>query len=609
MKKINKRYVDGLVTKVLKETLEERADELMGRIKTNVNELGGMDTDHPKFGKMNFSKMSPEEIEDIMNNYVDDEDDEDDDDYGINIDDEDNDDDRHRGNWVHPLDEDELEEGHDDPYIQRATGGRDYSSGEYKRIPRGSKIDMTNYRDDSITPPKYVDNKLKDIDDLFKKHFGRDDDDDDDDFNLDDINIDDLMTEGDSEVCEQCGAQLTEGECNECGGSYMDESDCQLEEDIHDVDDLDDDNEFDYVEEDESETGIKDYSIKDEPNPEGCKAVIDTIKKHGETEIERDAYERYKCDEIKGLSKNPRNEFNESLKRGKKKQSRGQDYIASQAEPKDKIDAKDFKVLRDKKSKSEKEVDEGNEFTGQLAKAKKEGKSSFSVDGKKYPVKESVQFTENELIEFIEGIIKEEKKLKNIGGVPKGLSKYKEVHAKDGKENDEYLRSVATKMKDYLKDGSKGEYDESPKHFPKGNGQLEKMKANKYTMSDDGNDFLNSYMRPGMEDLVPEEIEYDEDWVSDSIEGSARTGNSPKYANAEETDLGKNINKKRKDKKFHKAKETAYRKTRVPVSDGTGENSGSGIHIKVESTNKQTKVLNEEFDKIKNLMNYNRKTQ
>jgi hypothetical protein len=230
-------------------------------------------------------------------------------------------------------------------------------------------------------------------------------------------------------------------------------------------------------------------------------------------------------------------------------------------------------------------------------------------DVKKGKIKESIQLTEDEMIELIENIIKEEEKLKVVGGKPKGLTKYEEVHKKDGKENDEYLKSVAAKMKEYLKDGSKGEYTESPKHFPKGNGQIEKMSAKKYTMSDDGNEFLDSYMRPGMEDLVPEEIEYDEDWVSDSIEGSSRTGNNPEWANAEETDLGKKINKKRKDKKFHKAKETAYRKTKVPVGDGTGENSGSGLHIKLESETKEGRVLNEEFGKIQHLMNYDRKTQ
>lgn len=557
MRKVNKEYVDSLINKVLKETLEERADDLMSKIKTNVNELG-----------------SPEEIEDLMNGYVDDEED---DDFGYPTHSGDSEED----DWTEI--DSELEEGFDDPYIQRARGGRDFSRREFKDIPRGSEINMNNFRDDSITPSKFLGNKLNDIDDLFRKHFGKEDDDD-YDFNYGDDD-DDLVME--QEACEQCGGKLTEGECTECGNSYnsMDEEDymmeqeaCEqcggkltegectecgmkgsyssMEEGIYDEEDLDDDNEFDYVQE---ESDIKDYSIKGESNPEGCKAIMDTIRKYGETEVERDALERYQCDSIKKM------ETKESL--------RGRQRVLDRNKN-NKIDAEDFKMLRGKKT-----------------------------------VKESVQLTEDELVDLIENIIKEEQKLKNLGGKPKGLSKYEQVHDKDGKQNDEYLRSVATKMKEYLKDGSKGEYNESPKHFPKGNGQLEKMKANKYTMSDDGNEFLNSYMRPGMEDLVPEEIEYDEDWVSDSIEGSSRTGNNSEWANAEETDLGKNINKKRKDKKFHKAKETAYRKTKVPVSDGTGENSGSGLSIKLESTGKESKILNEEFNKIKNLMNYDRKTQ
>ena len=580
MRKVNKEYVDSLINKVLKETLEERADDLMSKIKTNVNELGGMDSDHPKFGKMNFSKMSPEEIEDLMNGYVDSE--EDDDDFGYSTHSGDFDgDDSDEDDWTEI--DSELEEGFDDPYIQRARGGRDFSRREFKDIPKGSEINMNNFRDDSITPSKFLGNKLNDIDDLFRKHFGKEDDDD-YDFNYGDDD-DDLVME--QEACEQCGGKLTEGECTECGmkGSYS-----SMEEGIYDEEDLDDDNEFDYVQE---ESDIKDYGIKGEPNPEGCRAIMDTIRKYGETEVERDALERYQCDSIKKM------ETKESL--------RGRQRVLDRNKN-NKIDAEDFKMLRGKKTET-KESLKGNQTKLDKNKNNKIDAEDFKMLRGKKTVKESVQLTEDELVDLIENIIKEEQKLKNLGGKPKGLSKYEQVHDKDGKQNDEYLRSVATKMKEYLKDGSKGEYNESPKHFPKGNGQLEKMKANKYTMSDDGNEFLNSYMRPGMEDLVPEEIEYDEDWVSDNIEGSSKTGNNPEWANAEETDLGKNINKKRKDKKFHKAKETAYRKTKVPVSDGTGENSGSGLNIKLESTGKEGKILNEEFNKIKNLMNYDRKTQ
>jgi hypothetical protein len=219
-------------------------------------------------------------------------------------------------------------------------------------------------------------------------------------------------------------------------------------------------------------------------------------------------------------------------------------------------------------------------------------------------------FTESEMLNLIEDIVLKEEKEFNKGRTPKGLGEYERSVKKSKKENDDYIKSVGKKMKDYLKDGSKGDYEENPKHFPKGNGQLEKMKSKKYTMSDDGKEFLDDYMRPGMENLVPDEIEYDVDWTSDNIKGSSRTGNNPKWANAEETELGDRLNKKMKDRKYNKAKMAAYRKSKQPVTDGTGENSGSGLKIKVESVdNQKEKILVEEFSKMKNLINYDRKTQ
>jgi len=136
------------------------------------------------------------------------------------------------------------------------------------------------------------------------------------------------------------------------------------------------------------------------------------------------------------------------------------------------------------------------------------------------------------------------------------------------------------------------------------------MKAKKYTMSDDGKEFLDDFMRPGMENLDYDEIHPDEDWMKDNIEGSSRTGNNPEWANAVETDLGEKINKKRKANKYAKAKRQAYRKSKQPVTDGVGENAGQGIDIKVESIDEKKGIkLNEEFDRIKNLMSYTKKTQ
>ena len=66
-----------------------------------------------------------------------------------------------------------------------------------------------------------------------------------------------------------------------------------------------------------------------------------------------------------------------------------------------KIAPDDETLLRDLEKKTlgedtveEDEVEEGNEFTGALAKAKAEGKDEFEVDGKKYKVNESVELAE-----------------------------------------------------------------------------------------------------------------------------------------------------------------------------------------------------------------------
>jgi hypothetical protein len=233
-----------------------------------------------------------------------------------------------------------------------------------------------------------------------------------------------------------------------------------------------------------------------------------------------------------------------------------------------------------------------------------EVKYQLEVGGKGFIV------SEEKLLDIIEKAVLKEQNNISKGKTPKGLGEYERAVKKSKKENDDYLKSVKKKMGDYLKDGSKGDYEENPKHFPKGNGQLEKMKTKKYTMSDDGKEFLDDYMRPGMENLVPDEIEYDEKWVKDNIEGSSRTGNNPEWANAEETDLGKKLSKKMKDQKYRKAKMAAYRKSKQPITDGTGENSGSGVNIKLESDlDKRRNLVLEEFSKIQKLINYDRATQ
>jgi hypothetical protein len=421
---------------------------------------------------------------------------------------------------------------------------------------------------------------------------------------LEDGEIHSLMSKSvslkeDDDVCEQCGSgEMGEGVCNECG--YKNESIYHrtedelppvMDEDIYDVsDDFSDEQEFDYVEENDGE--IDDETEEDMENEEFCKYQL----KHFGPEDERF---KEKC---KTMS--------ESLKGGQKKLDKNKN---------NKIDAEDFKLLRkSKKKETDEEVEEGNAFTGSLSKAKEEGKSSFDVDGKKYQVKEgkkqvseSIQLTENELIGLIEKIVKEQTSGMKTLGKPKGLAKYEQVHKADGKENDEYLKSVAKKMKEYLKDGSKGDYETNPKHFPKGNGELGEMKKKAYKASDAVKDYVDNFTAAGLENIVYDEIEPNEDWVEDNVVGSSRTGNNPEWANTAETDVNKKRNEIRKKNLLGQIKKKAYNKAVQPISkDKAGETEGDKIMAKLESVESKTeKKLNEEFEKMKKLISYDKKTQ
>jgi hypothetical protein len=416
---------------------------------------------------------------------------------------------------------------------------------------------------------------------------------------------DSLVSKIKGNVCE-CGGTMYEGECNECGyksgDMYEDEDEPsfvdkardfvlsnpeilmameeEIDEDIHDVEDINGD--FDYV-------GESHISGSDEEEKRT------TCEYHIKNFGEDDEVTQKMCQGVN---------LSESLKGRQRRLDRNKN---------NKIDAEDFKMLRQGKKSKKSETDEGNAFSGALANAKKSGKDSFDVDGKEYQVKESYKLTEDELVSMIENIVKEQKEKSNIkvvGGSPRGLETYKQVHAKDGKENDDYIKSVAKKMKEYLKDGSKGDYDMNPKMFPKGNGELEKMKKKAYTMSDAGKEFIDDFMSPGMENLDYDQIEPNEEQITSNIEGSSKTGNSQKYANAVETDVNKKVNAKRKANKFAKARNMAYQKAPQPIKDATGEDSGKGINIKLESIeDKKTKQINEEFERMKSLIGYNQRTQ
>ena len=127
-------------------------------------------------------------------------------------------------------------------------GGKDYDKYEFSRKVRPYEF-MKDLEMDSLTPDEFeYQMYTKDID-LDDELYGDDED-------LDpfiDGDDDDIEPINEGEMCEQCGGGLSEGECMECG--YR-----QMEEETYD---LNPENEFDYVEEEE-EFDLSDFEIEDD---------------------------------------------------------------------------------------------------------------------------------------------------------------------------------------------------------------------------------------------------------------------------------------------------------------------------------------------------------
>jgi hypothetical protein len=255
------------------------------------------------------------------------------------------------------------------------------------------------------------------------------------------------------------------------------------------------------------------------------------------------------------------------------------------------------------------EVEEGNAFTKKL-KDTPRGKK-FKLDNKEYidnssldetlyrlvDGNESALFTENEIIDIIEGIVKEEKEKNNIkkGVQPKGLSAYEKAHKGSGKENKEYLDSVAKKLTDYLKDGSKGKYETSPKHFPKGNGELAKMDKKAYEIGEEGIDY--NIETGGINIPDYDEVKPKKETIEKQIKGSSENGNNQDWANAENTGVNDKFAKYFENDKLAELKDDSYKRVPSPVYD------------EKPSKGKKSKTIKEEFERIQQLMGYNQKTQ
>lgn len=405
------------------------------------------------------------------------------------------------------------------------------------------------------------------------------------------------------------------------------------------------------------------------PNPEGCKKIKEIIADGGEDTLN-------KLEEYCGKS-----EMGEALYGNQKRLDKNKN---------NKIDSEDFKMLR---AEDDEELGEGNAFTGALSKAKKSGKDSFEVDGKKYSVKESddkfiqkaekeiekkgtkgdfakhcggevtksciekalksgnpklvkqanfaknikaykgaehkkktvkesFRLTENELIDLIERIVLEDKKAKGMAETEKVLSTNK-------KENEEAIKAVTKKMKEYLKMGHEGEYETNPEQFPLGNGQIKKMQTMKYNPSEAVDEYIEAFAYPGMTNLVYDEIKPDDKKIDKYLKGDSTTGNAVRdkkgkaLGNVVPSKVGDRFKKNYDENLYGQEQMNASYKRQPQPVDQAGETTQRGslkskkgkktaqsvLNAVEESTTKQEVKLNETFDKMKHLIGYNKKTQ
>jgi len=274
------------------------------------------------------------------------------------------------------------------------------------------------------------------------------------------------------------------------------------------------------------------------------------------------------------------------------------------------------------------EMEEGNAFTKQLKQTKKGEK--FKLGNKTYTDtsdleesysysisfgKETLKLTEEELILMIEELVVEQK------AKSKGMVQYDRVHKKDEDINQKANKESFKKMRDYVKAGSKGSFEENAKHFPKGNGELAKMDKKAYVPSEAVEEYVADFAYPGQQNLTFDEIKPDDERIKKYLEGDSTTGNSSEYANAVETEVGKKFFKNYKDNAYGaEQKEASYKRQTQPV-DVAGENKGAKSYKKTkgqkaldklsENVEVQEKkgILSEEMVRMKEMIGYNKKSQ
>jgi hypothetical protein len=261
---------------------------------------------------------------------------------------------------------------------------------------------------------------------------------------------------------------------------------------------------------------------------------------------------------------------------------------------------------------------------------KKVDESSYRVvsNGK------SAIFTEDEVIEMIENIVNEEKNNIKMSNQPKGMSEYERVHKADKKEEDQYFKDLAKKMKDYLKDmsGEESEFEmKDTQKFPTENGGLKKGIRKKYTPSDAVDEYVEALSYPGQTNLRFDEVKPNDGHIEKYLKGHKTTGNAQvdedgnALGNVVPSEVGEKFYKNYEENLYGQEQaDASYKRQPQPVDvagedtqkgslkdkRGKGKKTAQSIMSKLdESYPLENKKLTEEYDRIQSLMGYNQKTQ
>ena len=391
----------------------------------------------------------------------------------------------------------------------------------------------------------------------------------------------------DSEMCESCGGEMREGEmCESCGNTYegniqelggMDDGHPRLGKkrlptkmSIEDIENLlrgdADDDENDY----------QDLSAHNPYYGDDANMYDDDANMYDDDDVEIDDFDELGEEVCEECGDTYESELEEKLYGNQSRIDRNKN---------NRIDREDFKMLR------------------------KESK---------------VYFTESEIIDIIENIVKEEKKK---GKAPSAQNILKSNLGQSKKENEENIKRVAKKMKEYLKDGSKGDYEMDPTNFPEGNYDLDKRKESlkKYTPSEAVDEYIDAFSYPGMTNLVYDEIKPDDKKIEKYLKGHRTTGNAEfdeegkPLGNVVPSKVGEKF-KKNYDENLYGQEQMNASYKRYPqdtievAGDVTkkgsmkGKKTAQSVLNAVEESTEDKKVISE-MEKIKNLIGYNQKTQ